>query len=445
MSSDLLLIGQAGGIAARRSLELTAQNIANASNPDYARRRIEQSEVIATGSIANFFESALGGVRIDGIQRGDAIFLQGQARRTSSDLARADAELAGLQAAESAIEQAGVFNAIVEFEASLARLQSDPLNGALREAVLESGRSMAGTLNLADASLAQASEQLRFEANAAVDEVNLFATELARLNAAITRSEPGTSGYAALMDQRDAQLSSLSERTIIAVSYKPDGTVDVRLGDASGALLVQGAQTDALGVAENPDGTLQFAVGATLVSPASGSLSGMNQALVALRDYSLRLDGVAMTAIQQLNDAQANGAAADGSNGLPFFSGAGAAEIAVSLADGSGIATAPAGSAAGSRSTGNLEALRAVLAANGPAAEADRLIFDVSNAVRSRSVTRDAVATIADGAQSALVAETGVDLEEEALNLVRFQQAFQASSRVIQAASDIFDTILGIR
>ena len=44
-----------------------------------------------------------------------------------------------------------------------------------------------------------------------------------------------------------------------------------------------------------------------------------------------------------------------------------------------------------------------------------------------------------------LQAQAGVDLDAEAVNLVRFQQAFQASGRVMQVASDIFDSILGIR
>jgi flagellar hook-associated protein 1 FlgK len=39
---------------------------------------------------------------------------------------------------------------------------------------------------------------------------------------------------------------------------------------------------------------------------------------------------------------------------------------------------------------------------------------------------------------------SGVNLEEEAANLIRFQQAYQASGRVLQIASKLFDTILGI-
>ena len=75
---------------------------------------------------------------------------------------------------------------------------------------------------------------------------------------------------------------------------------------------------------------------------------------------------------------------------------------------------------------------------------ADRLLFDLSSAIDARSVTRDALRTVADSAQLALSQETGVDLDQEAANLLRFQQAFQANGRVIQAAADVFDTILGI-
>ena len=39
----------------------------------------------------------------------------------------------------------------------------------------------------------------------------------------------------------------------------------------------------------------------------------------------------------------------------------------------------------------------------------------------------------------------GVDLDQEAVNLIRYQQAFQASGRVMQVAADIIDTMLGIR
>ncbi|QWC57424.1 hypothetical protein F7D01_10300 [Erythrobacter sp. 3-20A1M] len=81
---------------------------------------------------------------------------------------------------------------------------------------------------------------------------------------------------------------------------------------------------------------------------------------------------------------------------------------------------------------------------NGPAKTADRILFELSSAIGGRTTTRDALRTIADTAGIALSAETAVDLDAEAANLLRFQQAFQANGRIIQVAADIFDTLLGI-
>jgi flagellar hook-associated protein 1 FlgK len=75
----------------------------------------------------------------------------------------------------------------------------------------------------------------------------------------------------------------------------------------------------------------------------------------------------------------------------------------------------------------------------------DAILFDVSATVSGRTVTRDALTAISDAARTALVAQTGVDLDTEGVNLVRYQQAFQASGRVIQVASTLFDSLLQIR
>lgn len=119
--------------------------------------------------------------------------------------------------------------------------------------------------------------------------------------------------------------------------------------------------------------------------------------------------------------------------------------MTLALQDGRGLATAPAGAGANSRDPSNLSALRSALAANDPAGSMDALIFDISGTVAGRTITRDALQTIAGSARVALESQAGVDLDQEALNLVRFQQAFQASTRAMQVAGDLFDSLLAIR
>ncbi|MET5020233.1 flagellar basal body rod C-terminal domain-containing protein, partial [Burkholderia pseudomallei] len=57
----------------------------------------------------------------------------------------------------------------------------------------------------------------------------------------------------------------------------------------------------------------------------------------------------------------------------------------------------------------------------------------------------EAQTAISDGAKATLSGASGVTLDSEAVTLMRFQQAYSASSRVIQMARETFQTILEIR
>ena len=446
MSGNLLQIGQSGAMAARAALELTGQNIANAGNADYARRSLALADLIPTGAVAyTQGQTAGSGVRIERIARSEATALFAQARQSGSDLARASAELTGLREAERAVEQAGIYPALVEFEAALGALRSDPLSAPLRAAVVERGRVAADSVRLSDTVLAGAMNAARFAAQTGAASVTRDAAELAELNQSLLRARDGTSGHAALLDQRDAVLGRMAQTAGISVEYGQRGIVNVRLGDGSGPYLVSGTSAAALQAAAQPDGTIAFTLGGAPVILGSGSLAGQAQALAAQRDARGQLDALAVQLLSTVNAAQAAGVTPAGSAGGAFFAGSSAADLAVVLADGAGLATAPAGAGAQSRSTANLDALRAALANGGPTAAADALLSRLSQAVAGRTVSHDVLSTVAESANAALLKETAVDLDAEAANLLRFQQAFQASGRVIQAAAEIFDTILGIR
>lgn len=441
MASDLLSIGASGAKAARSALDVTAQNIANASTEGYVRRTARMEEVAVAGGMLRTGDISLSGVRVGGIDRHADMFRQSEVRRTTSDLARATAELDGLESIESAVEQAGIYDAIVELEAALQELSSDPTNPSLRAATLGAADTLARTFNIAASGLDAAGEGLRFEAAAAVDEANVISQELARVNMRLARAEEGSSEMATLLDQRDQLLERMSDIVDISTSFGPDGAVTVTTG---GQTLVTGGTAGTLSMATAADGTVSFAVNGVGIAPSGGKVAGVSLALVELADVRTQLDTLADGVAATINNAQAAGVALDGSPGQPVFGGSGAAGIRVVMTDGAGLATAPAGSPAGSRDGGNLAAMRQALDASGAAENMNGLLFDISNQIAERKVTRDTLAAIAAGARAALDQQAGVDLDAEAANLMRFQQAFQASGRVMQVASDIIQTLLGI-
>ncbi len=444
MASDLLSIAVSGARAARGALDVTAQNIANASSDGYVRRSLRIEEVSASGGAGRIGDISLSGSRIAEIRRNADSFLQGEVRRTSGDLERANTELKGLRNMESALEQSGVFSSIVEFEAALQQLAGDPVDPSRRAAVIGEATTLASKFNITASSFDAVGEGLRFEADAQVSEANVIGGELARVNLRLTRAGAGSSDRAALLDQRDQLLERLSGFTSITTNFESDGTVAVALGANPTQSFVQGGTSQTMSSAVAADGTLSFAVNGQAVSPGSGSLAGASLALTELASVRGRLDTIAASLADTVNNAQAAGVALDGTQGQPIFSGTTAGTLTVVMTQGQGLATAPTGAGAGSRDDSNLNALRQSLASLNPAQQLNGLLFDVSSKVAGRTVTQGALDTIASSARISLEQQSGVDLDTEAANLIRFQQAFQASGRAMQAASDIFDTLLGI-
>ena len=444
MASDLLSIGASGARAARGALEVTANNIANASTDGYVRRSVRIEEV-SGGSIAGRGgDISVSGSRVGEVRRNADSFRQAELRRTNADLQRANVELSGLQNIEAAVEQSGIFASIVEFEATLQQLSGDPTDSARRAAVVAEAETLASKFNITAGSLASVRDGLHFNAQADVENLNTYGAELARVNLRLARSGIGSNDQAALLDQRDNLLERMSAFASINTNFASDGTVAVTIGASPGTPFVSGGTSGSVGSATAADGTMSFTLDGQAISPGSGSLTGGALALDELAGILTRLDTAAESIAAAINTAQANGVALDGTAGQPLFAGTTAASLRVVLASGSGLATAPAGSPANDRNQQNLDEMRQALSTANPAEGVNAILFDVSSKVAGRQVTQGALETIASSARIALEEQSGVDLDNEAANLIRYQQAFQASGRAMQVASDIFDTLLGV-
>ncbi|MFP5505489.1 MAG: flagellar hook-associated protein FlgK [Gammaproteobacteria bacterium] len=73
-----------------------------------------------------------------------------------------------------------------------------------------------------------------------------------------------------------------------------------------------------------------------------------------------------------------------------------------------------------------------------------QLVSEVGNKSRELQVTSTAAGRLLTETNTALQAESGVNLDEEATNLLRYQQAYQAAGKVMQVASDMFDVLLSL-
>ncbi len=109
-------------------------------------------------------------------------------------------------------------------------------------------------------------------------------------------------------------------------------------------------------------------------------------------------------------------------------------------ADGGGFTLAAAG--AGSRDNGNLQGFAALRTAGRFENQANDLVTANASALSAKRQVADAQEVILEGARAALDTRAGVNLDQEAVELMRFQQAYAATSRIIQVARDTFDSLL---
>lgn len=445
MSSDMISIAASGAKAARAALDITAQNIANASTEGYVRRSVNLTELSAANLRANYGDISQFGVQVTSVTRNADPYLQSEVRRTNADASRADTLVSGLTDLNDAVENSGVYSAITTYQTALSKLTAGPTDSSLRANVVEAARTMAQSFNVAHNSLASAQGGLQQSASTGVSQINQLAQSLAQLNLRISGDTDPLNNRATLLDQRDTILQQMSAYGDITTTIGANATATVQMGGASGPTLVDAHGASAtLAMSTAGDGTIAFTLGGAALTLSGGSLAGQQQALGSAATASTALDSIANALMTTVNTNQAGGADLTGAAGHALFSGTGAGDMALAITSGSQLATAPAGSAAKSQVDTNLTGLQSALATTNVAGQMNDLMFSLSSAVSGNTTTRDALDTIHANAKTSLATQSGVDLDTEAANLVRYQQAFQASGKVIQVASTLFDQLLNL-
>jgi flagellar hook-associated protein 1 len=76
------------------------------------------------------------------------------------------------------------------------------------------------------------------------------------------------------------------------------------------------------------------------------------------------------------------------------------------------------------------------------ASAVERLTGNLGLQTRAAQMSRDAEQSVNDSDLAARDAISGVNLDEEAANMLRYQQAYQAAAQIISAANEMFDTLL---
>ncbi len=441
--TDIFSIGLSGIRAYQQALSTVSSNIGNAENPNYVRRDLRLSELSTTSAINPYFihQINFAGVDIDGVARSSDPFLEANVRLTGASLYGAETRARWMENTETALADTehGVGARLAKLFAMGEELAGSPFSNILRNQFINDIDAAVSAINRTANDLANVSDQLISSAEQEVATFNAALDNLATTNLALRVAADGTPKQAALLDQRDTALAVLSERMDVTISFGDKGIANITY---DGQSLVDIGEVNSLSVLAGADDSIGLVSNAVnLTAPSRGSLAAMVSSAATTIERRIELDDLAVQFAADLNGWQAAGETDGGGVGPPFLNAAGgAAALTMLTQDPADLAlAAPGGPANGN--IANLPTLR------GPAG-----VEQVwTNIIGAQAITtaaaqseNAAAATQHQAARDTRDRLSSVDLDREAADLLRFQEAYNASARVIQVARETMQSILAI-
>lgn len=442
--SDLFIIGASGTKAYRTAMAAISENIANASTEGYSRRSVTTVESgSSTATMATYITRGnFGGTDVKSVNRSTDPYLDATVRYTNMALGSSVARMRWLTDSETALNdtETGVGQLMTGMFQNMDKLAASPNDNSLRVTTLDGIGRVAQAFQQTAADLSQVSSGIATEAQSSVTTINQALSALADINNSLLRAQPGTSAYAQLLDGRDAALGTLSSNLNIDISFGVHDQAQVSL---NGQTLVQGNAATTLAVTANSDGTLTLATsgGTALAAPANGTLGGLFSAAGTVAQRRTSLDTLAQQFVTDMNNWHAQGVTDAGAAGGALLSGTSAASITALISDPAQLA---AKSSDGTLN-GNLLTVSAALRGTGSVEQGwTSLIATHANLLSSTKAEQTTAQSRSDQAVAAREAVSGVDLDMEAADLLRVQQAYSGCAKVLQVAKETVDAILQI-
>jgi len=472
--NDILEIGRQGLTSNRQALQTTSSNIANANTPGYTRRRA----VVETNNLSIPQGVNMGsGVEVKQVLRVHDQFVNKQIVNESQSFGGVKAKAENLGRVEMVAQRDAdnVNNLVNKFFQDLREISVSPETPALRNVVQSSGQALSGGIRNMFSDLESMKQDLDYRIEDNVTQINALTRELAALNKNISQGSTRKDTVLDLEDRRDSVMRELSQKINFQTHTDDFGQISVVTG---GCILVQGDTSNDLFAertaadGEKGPGSLDIFIknhgeGRKVTSGITdGELGGMMHVRDKVINPAIEhLDKIAFHIAKEVNAIHQEGEGMDGVSGRGFFKDIGpsteGAAFRFDLDDAiksnfENIAVGLSGSAPGS----NEIALRIAniqnekgLATSHLGAQENHTINESLNALVGKigvetqresnlfNHQKDVVQQLENYRQSV----EGVNLEEEAVNMIQYQTVFNASAKAMKVGEELFNTILSLK
>ncbi|MBD8062720.1 flagellar hook-associated protein FlgK [Oceanitalea stevensii] len=465
MSSFSALNGAFTALTAQRvALEVTGQNISNVNTAGYTRQRAGMEAISGTTRPTMFATGGApaSGVRITSIDRLGDIFLETKLRTQTASTARLEAVAGTWSLVETTLKEPGengLAAGLDTFFTSWDDVANRPDDAAARSVLLGNATALASSIANGYRAAANQWDSTRAQADAMAVDVNTAAVAVADLNGRIRDAQVSGDNANALIDQRGVLLDGLAAMVGGEVRERADGSVDVMIsgnalvrGDRAYAVAVHGSTTladlssagtepaEGWGSKEGPARLVWAATGNAAVS-SGGRVVGLLDSIAPdgpVAGLARTYNEIATTVATEVNALHSSVPGADGTSRDFFaFSPAGtppALSLTVAVTRDQVVTGNPG------EVDGTLAARIADLGgAREQWASAVTQIGVSSGAAYRRAQAAESTRATAE---SQLLSQTAVDLDEESVNLVMYQRAYEASARVMTTIDQMLDTLI---
>jgi flagellar hook-associated protein 1 FlgK len=442
-------------LAQQLGVDTTSHNISNATTAGYSRQRVTQV-AIPGAYVADGQPHPGMGVEVIDVARVRDAFVDYQVRGQLSAGAQYDAQLGSLTRIENMLGEpgdAGLRAALDQFFNAWRDLSNNPESGPTRIAVTQAGQTLALSANRLGATLVQARTDADDRVSASIVEVNSLTAEIARLNEQIVPLKLSGTSVGDLEDRRDVAIDRLAQLVNITYFEADDGHVEISTG---GHPLVAAYNSFALQGVPNPLNSnyvdVRFAGDAIPLTVKAGEI----RAYLDVRDSYVParladLDTLVADVIADVNVVHAAAFGLDGVTGRNFFTGVGAATLAVNAV----VAANPNAVAASSTLLGvpgdasaalALADLQYVKGLSGGTQNYDEfygsLVSGIGVTVREARSRGEAQDLVLEQLKLQRESTSGVNLDEEMVSLVRYQRAYEAASKLVAVTDEMLDTLI---
>ncbi len=449
--------------AHQMALDITGHNIANADTPGYSRQ-VANLTATAPYTLPSLQRTTTAGqmgtgVEVARIQRMRDEFIDVQIRHESSAQGRWKARQSTLEQLEVILNEPseeGIAAYLHKFWSALQELADRPDDPAIRQVLYETAVSFTELIRQTHSQLKTLQRDLDQQAQIIGERINSLAQQIAAVNEEIGKVISVGDDPNDLLDKREVLVRELAGLTNIEVQTDHMNRYIITI---SGSLLVSGDRANSLAFVENPDHNglvdVVWAETGTVVDLRDGELKG----LLEMRDlevayYLDALNAFASTLITEFNAVHLSGYGLSGSTGLNFFSGNDASNIRIDPAitiDLNNIAASIDLGGVGAPGNGeNALALAGVIKTaflmnNGTATLSDfyeSIIVKLGVDAEKANTMLENKKALLHHLQKRQESVAGVSLDEEMVNMIKFQNSYNAASRLITAIDEMLETLI---